>query len=64
MTQLQKVYEGILGEEIDNRNFRKRVKTMDFIEKTDEIDKVTSRRGAVLYRFNKETYLEDPTFKL
>jgi 8-oxo-dGTP diphosphatase len=64
LTQLQKVYEGILGEEIDKRNFRKRVKTMDFIEKTDGIDKVTSRRGAVLYRFNKETYLEDPTFKL
>ena len=64
LTQLQKVYEGILGEEIDTRNFRKRVKMMDFIEKTDEIDKVTSRRGAALYRFNKKAYLEDPTFKL
>jgi ADP-ribose pyrophosphatase YjhB (NUDIX family) len=64
LTQLQKVYEGILGEEIDKRNFRKRVKMMDFIEKTDEIDKVTSRRGAALYRFNKKAYLEDPTFKL
>ena len=64
LIQLQKVYEGILGEEIDKRNFRKRVKMMDFIEKTDEIDKVTSRRGAALYRFNKKAYLEDPTFKL
>lgn len=64
LTQLQKVYEGILGEEIDKRNFRKRVKMMDFIEKADEIDKVTSRRGAALYRFNKKAYLEDPTFKL
>lgn len=64
LTQLQKVYEGILGEEIDKRNFRKRVKMMDFIEKTDEIDKVTSRRRAALYRFNKKAYLEDPTFKL
>lgn len=64
LTQLQKVYEGILGEEIDKRNFRKRVKMMDFIEKTDEIDKVTLRRGAALYRFNKKAYLEDPTFKL
>ena len=64
LTQLQKVYEGILGEEIDKRNFRTRVKMMDFIEKTDEIDKVTSRRGAALYRFNKKAYLEDPTFKL
>lgn len=64
LTQLQKVYEGILGEPIDKRNFRKRIKTMDFIEKTDAIDKVTSKRGAALYRFNKKTYLEDPNFKL
>ena len=64
LTQLQKVYEGILGQEIDKRNFRKRVKMMDFIEKTDAIDKVTSKRGAALYRFNEKAYLEDPTFKL
>ena len=37
---------------------------MDFIEKTDLIDKVTSKRGAALYRFNKNVYNEDPTFKL
>lgn len=58
------MYEGILGQEIDKRNFRKRVKMMDFIEKTDAIDKVTSKRGAALYRFNEMAYLEDPTFKL
>lgn len=64
LTQLQRVYEGVLGEEIDKRNFRKRIKGIEFIEKTDKIDKLTSKRGAVLYRFNKEAYLEDSTFKL
>lgn len=64
LTQLQKVYEAILGEEIDKRNFRKRIKSIDFIEKTDKIDKLTSKRGAALYRFNQETYMEDPCFKL
>ena len=64
LTQLQHVYETVLGEEIDKRNFRKRIKSIDFIEKTELIDKVTSKRGAALYRFNKKMYLEDPSFKL
>ena len=64
LTQLQHVYEAILGEEIDKRNFRKRIKQIDFIEKTELIDKVTSKRGAALYRFNKRAYEDDPYFKL
>lgn len=64
LTQLQHVYEAVLGEEIDKRNFRKRIKTIEFIEKTEFIDKITSKRGAAMYRFNKNTYLEDPCFKL
>ena len=51
LTQLQHVYEAILGSPIDKRNFRKRIKQIDFIEKTELIDKKTSKRGAALYRF-------------
>ena len=43
-------------------NFRH--KQIDFIEKTELIDKLTSKRGASLYRFNKRMYMEDPTFKI
>ena len=64
LTQLQKLYEAVKGEAIDKRNFRKRIKEMDFIEKTELIDKSTSKRGASLYRFNKRMYNEDPNFKL
>ena len=64
LTQLQHVYEAILGDGIDKRNFRKRIKQIDFIEKTELIDKKTSKRGAALYRFNKKLYADDPTFKL
>ncbi len=64
LTQLQRLYEAVNGEEIDKRNFRKRIKEMDFIEKTELIDKTTSKRGAALYRFNKRAYNEDKTFKL
>ena len=62
LTQLQHVFEAVIGEEIDKRNFRKRVKDIDFIEKTELIDKVNSKRGAALYRFNKKAYEEDPSF--
>ena len=64
LTQLQRLYEAVGGEEIDKRNFRKRIKEMDFIEKTDKIDKKSSKRGAYLYSFNNKVYSEDPNFKL
>ena len=64
LTQLQKLYEAVKGEELDKRNFRKRIKEMNFIEKTELIDKSGSKRGAALYRFNKRLYSEGPNFKL
>ena len=64
LTQLQRLYEAVYGTELDKRNFRKRVKEMDFIEKTELIDKKNSKRGAYLYRFNNKAYNEDSNFKL
>lgn len=64
LTQLQTLYEAIYGETMDKRNFRKRVTDMDFIEKTDQIDKIHSKRGAALFKFNKRVYKKDPKFKL
>ena len=64
LTQLQQLYEAILGEDIDKRNFRKRINEMSFIEKTDSIDKQNSKRGATLYRFNERAYKEARYFKL
>jgi hypothetical protein len=63
LTQLQHVYEAILGSPIDKRNFRKRIKSIDFIEKTEHIDKLTSKRGASIYRFNKEMFANDQSYK-
>jgi ADP-ribose pyrophosphatase YjhB (NUDIX family) len=64
LTQLQRLYEAVNGEEVDKRNFRKRIKEMEFIERTDLIDKQLSKRGASLYRFNKKMFEKDATFKL
>ena len=64
LTQLQNLYESINGAPIDKRNFRKRVAELGYIEKTKLIDKITSRRGAALYKFNKEKYNKSFKFKL
>lgn len=64
LNQLQTLHEAILGEEIDKRNFRKKVKDMPFIEETNSIDKLGSRKGAYLYRYNDKAYMEEPNFKL
>jgi 8-oxo-dGTP diphosphatase len=54
--QLQALYEAIYGRNIDKRNFRKKIQSMDFLEKSDIKDKSSSKRGAFLYTFNKDKY--------
>ena len=58
LTQLQRLYEAIYQREFDNRNFRKKFLGLHFIEKLSEKDKVSSKRGAFLYKFNQEKYNE------
>ena len=64
LSQLQSLYEAIYGEILDKRNFRKRVAEMDYIQKTEKIDKTGSKRGAALYCFNEKSYKKAPKFKL
>ncbi len=54
--QLQSLYEAIYQRELDARNFRKKVLSLNVLEKLDEKDKSTSKRGAFLYKFNYENY--------
>lgn len=54
--QLQQLYEAIYQKALDPRNFRKKVLSLNVLEKLDEKDKTTSRRGAFLYKFNYENY--------
>lgn len=56
LTKLQKLYESILGRELDKRNFRKRINEMPYFIKTDLVDKSSSKRGACLYTFDKKMY--------
>ncbi|MBT8295498.1 MAG: NUDIX domain-containing protein [Gramella sp.] len=56
--QLQNLYEAIYQRELDARNFRKKLLSLDVLEKLDEKDKSSSKRGAFLYKFNYEKYQE------
>ena len=64
MSQMQSLYETILDEEVDKRNFRKRVAELRCVVPTNLIDKRGSRRGARLFRFDVEEFRQHPQFKL
>jgi 8-oxo-dGTP diphosphatase len=49
LSELQKVYERILNEKLDKRNFRKRVLALDQIDQTQEVRRNGSHRPARLY---------------
>jgi 8-oxo-dGTP diphosphatase len=55
LTQLQHVYEAILGEPQDKRNFRRRVVGLDIVRETGQTSKQGAHRPAMLYEFaNRE----------
>ncbi len=56
LSQLQRVYERILGRELDKRNFRKKILGMDLLVETDQIEQDVSHRAARLYRFDEKKY--------
>ncbi|MEN1784823.1 MAG: NUDIX domain-containing protein [Bacteroidota bacterium] len=64
LPQLQRVYECILNQPIDKRNFRKKIFQMNFFVKLDEKDKTGSRKGAYLYFFDESLFNEDSNFSL
>lgn len=56
LVQLQELYEAIYQREIDKRNFRKKILSMNILEKLDEKEKETSKKGAWYYMFNRDNY--------
>ena len=56
LTQLQHLYEIILGTPLDKRNFRKKILSLDILVPLDEIQKDVMHRAARLYRFDKSNY--------
>lgn len=58
LPQLQSLYEAIYQNTLDKRNFRKKILEMNILEKQEDKDKSSSKRGAFYYKFNKEKYDE------
>jgi len=56
LTQIQRLYELVLGAELDKRNFRKKILSMDLLVETDQVEQGVRHRAARLYRFDKKKY--------
>ncbi|MEM1136457.1 MAG: NUDIX domain-containing protein [Bacteroidota bacterium] len=56
LNQLQKFYEALYDMKIDNRNFRKKIQKLPYIEKLNEMEINVSHRPANLYCFNAAKY--------
>jgi 8-oxo-dGTP diphosphatase len=58
MSELQNVYEKILGIKFDRRNFYKKMNKLEILTEVEGRAKDTSRRIPIYYRFNAERYAE------
>jgi len=56
--QLQRLYEAIYQKPFDKRNFRRKLLAMGLLEKLNEKEKETSKKGAFYYQFNQKKYEE------
>jgi ADP-ribose pyrophosphatase YjhB (NUDIX family) len=61
LPELQNLYESIYNTNLDKRNFRRRILSMDVLVKTDEKQKKSSKKGAFLYKFDQDKYSEKVT---
>lgn len=56
MRQLQKLYEAILDQKLDKRNFINKFNALDILIKLEEKDMNSSRKGSYLHQFDKIKY--------
>ncbi|MDP3433870.1 MAG: NUDIX domain-containing protein [Bacteroidota bacterium] len=54
--QLQGLYEAIYNKNLDKRNFRRKLLSMNLLEKLEDKEKDSSRKGAWYYRFEPKNY--------
>jgi 8-oxo-dGTP diphosphatase len=56
LSELQQLYETILGETLDKRNFRKKLMSLDILVDLNETKAESPFRSAKLYRFDENKY--------
>jgi len=58
LTELQKLYESVLDKDLDKRNFRKKILSMNVLKGSQEIQRGVAHRPAKLYTFDAQKYEE------
>jgi 8-oxo-dGTP diphosphatase len=53
LTELQALYESILGRALDKRNFRKKIQSLGIVKETGKLRKGATNRPAMLYTFKQ-----------
>src|SRR5688572_1951455 len=56
LSELQRLYETIIEQPLDKRNFRKKIISMGLLADTEEIQQDVAHRAARLYRFDEPAY--------
>jgi 8-oxo-dGTP diphosphatase len=56
LLQLQRLYEVVLQIELDKRNFRRKLNTLDILHDLNEIEQSVSHRPAKLFSFDEKVY--------
>jgi len=56
LTELQRLYEIILGRALDKRNFRRKIQGMGLLVDTGDAQRGKAHRAARLYRFDRRRY--------
>ena len=58
LPQLQSLYEAIYEMPVDKRNFTRKILSLDILQKLNEKEKSSSKKGAFLYVFDQEKYIK------
>jgi ADP-ribose pyrophosphatase YjhB (NUDIX family) len=56
LPQLKNLYEEVYNIEMDNRNFSRKILSMNLLEKLEKKDKENSKKGAWYYKMNRKNY--------
>jgi len=52
------LYEAILGNELDKRNFRRKMLKLNIVESLDEKQEGVPHKPSQFFKFNEENYLK------
>ena len=58
LSQLQKLYETVLNQKLDKRNFRKKILKMNLLIALNETQTGVSHRAARFYQFDEQKYVQ------